>query len=35
MQKRETDAAVRVPWALGLNATRSMDEPVICIHELF
>jgi cytochrome d ubiquinol oxidase subunit I len=34
MQKRETDAAVRVPWALGLIATRSLDEPVIGIHEL-
>jgi len=31
---RETHAAVRIPWALGLIATRSLDEQVTGIHEL-
>jgi len=31
---RTTHAAVRVPWALGLIATRSVDEPVLGIVDL-
>ncbi len=34
MQDRETRAAVRIPWALGLIATRSLDEEVPGIHQL-
>ncbi|MGA9420788.1 MAG: cytochrome ubiquinol oxidase subunit I [Rhodanobacteraceae bacterium] len=34
MQKRETVAAIHIPWALGLIATRSLDEKVTGIHEL-
>lgn len=34
MAKRDTEAAVRIPWALGLIATRSLDEQVIGIHDL-
>jgi cytochrome d ubiquinol oxidase subunit I len=34
MQDRETKAAVRIPWALGLIATRSLDEQVPGIHDL-
>jgi len=34
MKGRETDAAIRIPWALGLIATRSIDEQVIGIHDL-
>ena len=34
MQARETKAAVRIPWALGLIATRSLDEQVPGIHDL-
>lgn len=34
MQERETKAAVRIPWALGLIATRSLDEQVPGIHDL-
>jgi cytochrome d ubiquinol oxidase subunit I len=32
--KRETAAAVKIPWALGLIATRSLDEPVKGLAEL-
>jgi cytochrome d ubiquinol oxidase subunit I len=31
---RETHAAVKVPWLLGLIATRSIDKPVAGIYEL-
>jgi cytochrome d ubiquinol oxidase subunit I len=34
MKDRETDAAIRIPWALGLIATRSLTEQVPGIHEL-
>jgi cytochrome d ubiquinol oxidase subunit I len=34
MERRETSPAIRVPWALGLIATRSLDEEVPGIHEL-
>ncbi len=34
MERRTTDAAVRIPWALGLIATRSLDEEVKGIHDL-
>ena len=34
MQGRDTVAAVRIPWLLGLIATRSIDEPVIGIIDL-
>lgn len=34
MERRRTDAAVHIPWALGLIATRSLDEQVPGIHEL-
>jgi cytochrome d ubiquinol oxidase subunit I len=34
MERRETEPALRVPWALGLIATRSLDEQVPGIHEL-
>ncbi len=34
MDDRETHAAIRVPWALGLVATRSLDEEVTGIHDL-
>lgn len=34
MEERETRAAIRIPWALGLIATRSLDEQVPGIHEL-
>jgi cytochrome d ubiquinol oxidase subunit I len=34
MADRETKAAVRIPWALGLIATRSLDEQVPGIHDL-
>jgi len=33
-EKMETRAAVRIPWALGLIATRSIDEPVTGIKDL-
>jgi cytochrome d ubiquinol oxidase subunit I len=33
-ERRGTAAAVRVPWALGVIATRSLDEEVPGIHEL-
>jgi cytochrome d ubiquinol oxidase subunit I len=33
-EKMETHAAVRIPWALGLIATRSVDEQVAGIREL-
>jgi len=33
-EKMETHAAVRIPWALGLIATRSTDEPVTGIKDL-
>ena len=34
MEERETKAAVRIPWALGMIATRSLDEQVPGIHDL-
>ncbi len=34
MAKRDTGAAIRIPWALGLIATRSLDEEVTGIHDL-
>ncbi|MBS0576851.1 MAG: cytochrome ubiquinol oxidase subunit I [Proteobacteria bacterium] len=34
MQTHRTDYAVRVPWMLGLIATRSIDEPVLGINDL-
>src|SRR4249919_2101087 len=34
MERRETEPALRVPWALGLIATRSLDEEVPGIHDL-
>ena len=34
MADRETKAAIRIPWALGLIATRSLDEQVPGIHDL-
>src|SRR5437879_11710920 len=34
VRARTTHAAVRVPWALGLTATRSVDEPVLGIVDL-
>lgn len=33
-QKMQTDYAVRVPWLLGLIATRSIDRPVTGLKEL-
>ena len=32
--KQKTDYAVRVPWVLGLIATRSIDQPVLGIDDL-
>jgi len=32
--KRETDYAVRIPYMLGLIATRSVDQPVMGINDL-
>src|SRR5579863_4062928 len=34
VQTHRTHAAIRVPWALGLIATRSVDEPVLGIFDL-
>ena len=34
MEDRETKAAIRIPWALGMIATRSLDEEVPGIHDL-
>jgi cytochrome bd ubiquinol oxidase subunit I len=34
VQGRETHAAVKLPWLLGLIATRSIDKPVAGIFEL-
>jgi cytochrome d ubiquinol oxidase subunit I len=34
VQSRKTYAAVKVPWLLGLIATRSLDRPVPGINEL-
>jgi len=34
MEDRETNAAIRIPWALGMIATRSLDEEVPGIHDL-
>jgi cytochrome bd ubiquinol oxidase subunit I len=34
MARRDTEAAIRIPWALGLIATRSLDEEVTGIHDL-
>jgi cytochrome bd ubiquinol oxidase subunit I len=33
-EKMETHAALRIPWLLGLIATRSTDEPVIGLKDL-
>jgi cytochrome d ubiquinol oxidase subunit I len=33
-EAERTDYAVRIPWVLGIIATRSVDEPVIGIKEL-
>ncbi|WP_198148838.1 cytochrome ubiquinol oxidase subunit I [Luteibacter yeojuensis] len=32
--KRETHAAIRVPWLMGLIGTRSIDEPILGIDAL-
>jgi cytochrome bd ubiquinol oxidase subunit I len=34
VQRRETHAQVKVPWLLGLIATRSIDKPVLGIYDL-
>lgn len=34
LREHETHDAIRVPWVLGLIATRSTDQPVIGINEL-
>ena len=34
MAGRTTDYAIKVPWVLGLIATRSIDKPVPGINEL-
>ncbi|MBS0215949.1 MAG: cytochrome ubiquinol oxidase subunit I [Proteobacteria bacterium] len=34
LKDRETKGAVKIPWALGLIATRSLDEQVPGIHDL-
>ncbi len=34
VDKRETHAAVRIPWLLGLVATRSLDKEVPGVYEL-
>jgi cytochrome d ubiquinol oxidase subunit I len=34
IEERKTHAEVQIPWALGLIATRSVDEPVLGITEL-
>jgi cytochrome d ubiquinol oxidase subunit I len=34
VQARETYAAVKVPWLLGLIATRSINKPVLGIYDL-
>ncbi len=34
MEDRETRGAIRIPWALGMIATRSLDEEVPGIHDL-
>ena len=34
VEKRETHAAVRIPWLLGLIATRSIDKEVPGVYEL-
>ena len=33
-EARETAAAIRIPWALGLIATRSLDKPVTGLADL-
>ena len=33
-EKRETEYAVKIPWLLGLIATRSYDEPVIGLKDI-
>jgi cytochrome d ubiquinol oxidase subunit I len=33
-QEQRTDYAIRVPYALGIIATRSLDEPVVGLREL-
>jgi cytochrome bd ubiquinol oxidase subunit I len=32
--KRRTHAAIKIPWMLGLVATRSIDQPVLGIYDL-
>ncbi|MGA3001180.1 MAG: cytochrome ubiquinol oxidase subunit I [Acetobacteraceae bacterium] len=34
MKTHETNYAIRVPWVLGLIATRSLDDPVFGINDL-
>jgi cytochrome d ubiquinol oxidase subunit I len=34
VKKRMTHAEVKIPWVLGLIATRSIDEPVLGIYDL-
>ncbi|WP_118180842.1 cytochrome ubiquinol oxidase subunit I [Paraburkholderia phosphatilytica] len=33
-QAERTDYAIRIPWVLGLIATRSLDEPVVGLKDL-
>jgi cytochrome d ubiquinol oxidase subunit I len=33
-EKMTTDYAIKIPWVLGLIATRSIDEPVIGLNEI-
>lgn len=33
-EEQRTDYAIRIPWMLGLIATRSVDEPVVGIKDL-
>lgn len=33
-EAQETTGAIKIPWALGLIATRSLDEPVIGLKDL-
>jgi len=33
-EARETTSAIKLPWALGLIATRSLDEPVVGLDDL-
>lgn len=33
-ETREVDYAIRIPWVMGLIATRSLDEPVIGLNDI-